>query len=227
MNEANDARMNPAGEQEPTAEQLLIERIGLGEEQAWEQLIARYEGRLLAFVHSRLRNRAASEDIVQETFIGFLNSLPNYDRRRPLGSYLFTICAYKLTDYLRREGRRPTLSLSPANAADSSAPWLIISGHARGASTIARSGERKQLEEQALALALGDQIDKWRTRGDWTKLKCLELMFVLGLANKEVAQQLDISEQQTANFKSDFLTRTKALIARQQLDPEVFPELDI
>ena len=39
----------------------------------------RYEGRLLAFVDRRLHDRAASEDVVQETFIGFLNSLPNYD----------------------------------------------------------------------------------------------------------------------------------------------------
>ena len=47
-------------------------------------------------------------------FLGFLNSLPNYDGRRPLESYLFSICAYKLTDHLRREGRRPAVPLSAA-----------------------------------------------------------------------------------------------------------------
>ena len=206
-------------------EQLLVERVGRGEPQAWEDLIARYEGRLLAFVDSRLRNRAASEDIVQETFIGFLNSLPNYDRRRPLESYLFTICAYKLTDHLRREGRRPTLSLNQSSPSNSAAPWLIVSGRARGASTIARSGERRQLEEQAIVAALQDQIDKWRARGDWNKLKCIELMFVVGHGNKEVAELLGLTEQQVANFKFDFLARTKALVGRQQLDAEVFPEL--
>ena len=72
---------------------------------AWSDLISRYEGRLLAFVESRLGRRGASEDIVQEAFIGFLNSLPNYDGRRSLEGYLFSICAYKLTDHLRREGR--------------------------------------------------------------------------------------------------------------------------
>lgn len=213
--------MNGEGE----AEQLLVERVGRGEPQAWEDLIARYEGRLLAFVDSRLHNRAASEDIVQETFIGFLNSLPNYDRRRPLESYLFTICAYKLTDHLRREGRRPTLSLNQTSQSNSAAPWLIVSGRARGASTIARSGERKQLEEQAIVAALQDQIDKWRERGDWNKLKCIELMFVVGQGNKEVADLLGLTEQQVANFKFDFLARTKALVGRQQLDAEVFPEL--
>src|SRR3982751_774556 len=94
------------------ADSLLIERIRRGESEAWNDLIDRYEGRLLAFVESRLGRRGPSEDIVQESFLGFLNSLPNYDGRRPLESYLFSICAYKLTDHLRREGRRPAVPLS-------------------------------------------------------------------------------------------------------------------
>ncbi len=206
-------------------ELLLIERVQQGEERAWEDLIARYEGRLLAFAESRLRNRGVSEDIVQETFIGFLNSLPNYDRRRPLESYLFSICAYKLTDHLRREGRRPTISLTQSSSADSSSPWQIVSGRARGASSIARSGERKRLEERAIVDALANQIQKWQSNGDWVKLKCIELIFVVGKTNKEVAELLEITEQQVANFKFDFLARTKALVGRQALDAEVFPEL--
>ncbi|HEV7222761.1 MAG TPA: sigma-70 family RNA polymerase sigma factor, partial [Pirellulales bacterium] len=74
---------------------LLIDRIRGGEGDAWQELIARFEGRLLAFVETRLRHRAASEDVVQETFIGFLTSLPNYDSARPLESYLFSIAAHK------------------------------------------------------------------------------------------------------------------------------------
>ena len=81
-------------------EQLLVQRIRAGEGDAWSDLISRYEGRLLAFAESRLSNRSAAEDIVQEALMGFLNSLPNYDGRRSLESYLFSICAYKLTDHL-------------------------------------------------------------------------------------------------------------------------------
>lgn len=207
------------------ADEILVDRIGQGDEQAWEELIGRYEGRLLAFVDSRLRNRSTSEDIVQETFVGFLNSLPNYDRKRPLESYLFSICAYKLTDYLRREGRRPAISLTQNSTDNSSSPWQIVSGRARGASTIARSGERKNLEEVAIVEALQSQIDKWKERGDWTKLKCIEMLFILGMANKETAELLDITEQQVANFKFDFIARTKGLVGRQDLNSEVFPEL--
>ena len=200
----------------------LIERIRSGDADAWTELIGRYEGRLLAFVDSRLSNRSASEDIVQEAFVGFLNSLPNYDGRRALESYLFSICAYKLTDHLRREGRRPAIPLS--SGSDSSGQWLLT-GNARPASSIARSVERKRMEEDAIVEAIAEQVEKWQDKSDWTKLKCIELLIVRGCANKSVAQTLQISEQQVANFKFDFLTRLRTLIKRQGLSQEVFPEL--
>src|SRR5215207_11668253 len=133
----------------PHPDLLLVEQIRSGQPDAWNALIAQYEGRLLSFVDSRLRRRASSEDVVQETFIGFLTSLPNYDTRRPLESYLFSIAAHKPTDYLRREGRRPVLPLS-STSASTGGSWELP-GNARPASSIARSGERRDLEEDALA----------------------------------------------------------------------------
>jgi len=202
---------------------LLIKRIRSGDSDAWGDLISRYEGRLLAFVESRLGRRPASEDVVQEAFIGFLNSLPNYDGRRPLEGYLFSICAHKLTDHLRREGRRPALPLSVTS--DTSGGEWQLPGQARVASSIARSGERKRLEEAALVEAMRSQVERWQQRSEWTKLQCIELLFVRGRANKDVAATLGLSEQQVANFKFDFLARLRKVISKQGLSEEVFPEL--
>lgn len=203
-------------------DQQLVIRIRSGDSDAWSDLIARYEGRLLAFVDSRLTNRAASEDIVQEAFVGFLNSLPNFDGKRSLESYLFSICAYKLTDHLRREGRRPAIPLSAGQ--DSSGNWQL-EGTARVASSIARSTERRRLEHDAILEALAQQVARWQERGDWEKLKCIELLMVRGWPNKHVAEAIGITEQQVANFKFDFLARMRTLIKRQALSQEVFPEL--
>ena len=41
-------------------DRLLIQQIRQGDSRAWDDLIARYEGRLLAFVDRRLHDRAAS-----------------------------------------------------------------------------------------------------------------------------------------------------------------------
>jgi len=204
------------------SDELLVERIRDGEEEAWNELIGRYEGRLLAFVRGRVRSRQTAEDVVQETFIGFLTSLPNYDRRRPLEGYLFSIAAHKLTDSLRREGRRPAL---PMPGDDSSgAAWEPACG-ARAVSSMARSEERHGLEETALVRALREQIEHWRSRGQWDRLKCAELLFVRCWGNKEVAQQLGISEQAVANYKFEFISRLRGAVREQELPREVFPEL--
>lgn len=202
-------------------EEQLIEQVRAGNEAAWRELVNRFEGRLFAYVHARVKQRQAAEDIVQETFLGLLNSLPNYDGR-PLESYLFAICAHKLTDFLRREGRRPPL-ISVEGSSSADRPPLV--GNSRGVSSIARSGERQRLEEQAIVKVLHDLIRQWRKRGDWNKLQCIELLVVRGWSNKRVAQTLGLTEQQVANFKFDFLQRMRHELARAGLSLDVFPEL--
>ena len=206
----------------PHPDAMLVEAIRRGQPEAWTDLIAQYEGRLLSFVDSRLQRRDASEDVVQETFIGFLTSLPNYDQNRSLESWLFTIASHKLTDHLRREGRRPAIPLSSTR--NSSGHWEPA-GADRPASSIARSGERRGLEEEALADAMRRQFDVWRAAGDWQKIKCMDLLFVLGQANKDVAARLGITEQQVANFKFDFLERLRKFVKQQRLSEDVFPDL--
>ena len=75
-------------------EQTFVEQIRGGDADAWRDFIASYEGRLAAFVRSRLGDGGAVDDVVQETFVGFLVSLPNYDSGRGLETYLFSICAH-------------------------------------------------------------------------------------------------------------------------------------
>ena len=132
-----------------SSESLVDLRIRAGEPDAWNEFIARYEGRLLGFVARRVANRAAAEDLVQETFVGFLTSLPNYDPDQSLEGYLFSIAAHKLTDLLRHEGRRPTMPLVTEESSDGWQP----ADRGRRASSIVRSRERHGLEESALASA--------------------------------------------------------------------------
>jgi RNA polymerase sigma-70 factor (ECF subfamily) len=206
------------------ADAYLVERIREGDADAWQALIDRYEGRLMAYTDSRIRNRATSEDIVQEAFVGFLISLPNYDGGRPLESYLFSICAYKLTDHLRREGRRPSIQMHRRGSSSGGGLIEPVGGD-RVASSIARSVERKEIEESAVREAITEQIDRWKGGDGWAKLKAIEMLFVRGLSNKEVAAELGLSEQQIANYKSDFQIRLRSIINRMSLDEGVFPEL--
>jgi RNA polymerase sigma-70 factor (ECF subfamily) len=203
------------------SDRLLIQQIRQGDPRAWENLIARYEGRLLAFVERRLHDRATSEDVVQETFIGFLNSLPHFDDRRELQTYLFTIASHKLTDHLRRSGRHP---LHPASESAGDLLQQQLDHHP-AASSMARSRERQELETEAIVHCLGQLIHHWQDKGDYLRLKVLELLLVKGWANREVAAFLRISEQQVANYRFAAVKKLTEQIRAAGLPAEVFPEL--
>lgn len=187
-------------------QQLLIE-IRRGDAGAWESLIRRYEGRLQAFAEVRLNDRASAQDVVQETFLGFLTSLPNYDERTPLESFLFAIAAHKLTDALRRSGRRPLL---PLLIATESGSGHEPAGRDRKASSLARSAERNLVVERVLGDCMRGLIQSWFSRGEFERLKCVELLFVLGWSNKDVATKLGLSEQVVANHKSFVVQKLKS-----------------
>ncbi len=171
---------------------LLVRNVRAGDADAWRQLIERFEGRLLAFVDSRLRDRAASEDVVQETFIGFLTSLPHYDEKRDIEAYLFSIAAHKLTDHLRKQGRRP---IDQFGSDDHGRP----------------------LEERLLTDSLGQLVREWLARGDYDRLRCMELLIVKGWANKDVARYLEITEQAVASYKFQTISRLKEMARRAGL----------
>ncbi len=203
------------------AESLLIRQVRSGDAPAWRQLIERYEGRLIAFVDSRLRDRAASEDVVQETFVGFLTSLPHYDEKRDLEAYLFSIAAHKLTDHLRKQGRRP---IDQFGSDDHGRPLDEVPGGGRAASSIARSDERRKAEERLLNDAMGTLVREWLSRGDYDRLKCLELLIVKGQANKDVAKYLGLTEQAVASYKFQTIGRLKEMARRAGLNLEQFGE---
>jgi len=203
------------------SDRLLIRQIRAGDPGAWEQLVERYEGRLLAFAIHKLRDRSAAEDVVQETFIGFLTSLANFDDKRELQTWLFTIAAYKITDQMRRTGRRPvqTGDVAEERLGEES------DDRQRVASSMARSREKREFENAALARALGQLIDQLCERGEYMRLQVLELLFVKGWPNKDAAKHLDITEQQVANYRFAAVKKLSEQMAGAGLPAELFPEL--
>src|SRR5205814_6145772 len=132
-----------------------VQKIRANDAGAWDELFKRYHGRLSAYVRRRLKDHAAVEDVVQNTFVGFLNSLTNYDEKRDLQTWLFTIASHKVTDQLRKSGRRPP---APGGEADEEVLDRSPDGRQRAASSLARSSERREQEEESLSRALAAMV---------------------------------------------------------------------
>jgi RNA polymerase sigma-70 factor (ECF subfamily) len=203
----------------PADDATLLAAIARHDAAAWESLIARYQGRLLAFARSRLHDHAAAEDVVQETFLGFLTALPNYDHRGSLEAFLFTIASHRLTDALRRRGIRPRLMSSLSRDAEADTGPEPVSPQ-RKVSSLARSQERRQIADRVLGDSLAGLIQTWVSRAEFERLKCAELLLGLGWPNKQIALRLGISEQTVANHKAFIVQKLKHAASAAHLHDE-------
>jgi RNA polymerase sigma-70 factor (ECF subfamily) len=84
---------------------------------AFEALMKRYSGPLLLFCRHVLRDDAAAEDVVQETFLRLHVHLPRYDASRRFSNWVYAIAHNLCRDALRVRGRERTVAgLDPAVA---------------------------------------------------------------------------------------------------------------
>ena len=189
------------------ADAYLIEAVQAGDQDAWREVIDRYEGRLLSFARRMLAQRSEAEDIVQETFLGLLRSLPKYDQRRSLETYLFAILRNKLSDHFRRQkaGRRQSLdSLEPADAGGAAVSTETPSRYMAGQEIVAA-------QRDALVDCLRKYVEQCRAQRRFQELMIVEMLMVLGMRNKEVAADLGLSETAVAGVKYRVLERWKQL----------------
>jgi RNA polymerase sigma-70 factor, ECF subfamily len=207
------------------AERLLVQTMKAGgapAQAAYAQLVEDYEGRMRAYVRRRLADPGAVDDVVQEVFIGFLRGINNYDENKPLQTWLFTIASHKVTDQLRRMGRRQSHA---GIDADEETLDREEDERQRKASSIARSHEQMELEEAAIRRALAEMIDEFRKQNRHQRVLVLELLFVKGMPNWEVAEKLDISEQDVANYRFAAVRKLNNAMKAAGLPTDIFPEL--
>jgi RNA polymerase sigma-70 factor (ECF subfamily) len=96
--------------EKPTDEQLLEQYRG-GDRASFRALVDRYQRELFHFLVRFLGNRAAAEDIFQETFLQIHQSAGDFDVERRFRPWLFTIAANKARDLMRSQQRHPATPL--------------------------------------------------------------------------------------------------------------------
>lgn len=78
-----------------------------GEERAFQELVERYQGRLLNFIYRTIGDRERGEDLVQEVFIRVYRHLHRFDRSRKFSTWVYTIASNLAKNELRNRARNP------------------------------------------------------------------------------------------------------------------------
>lgn len=199
------------------ADRFLLKRIAAGDESGWSQLVARYQGRLLAFARNQLRRPADAEDLVQETFIAFLQHRAAFDPERSVETYLFTTLRRRIIDTYRGRASKVCLlgdadpddagigtgrgasaasggrRLGAGDSAELSASWYV------------RRDEQADRQRLALARAMVNLVRRYKDAERLRDLEILELLFYAQLRNQEVARLAGVQERAVAVLKHRWL----------------------
>lgn len=135
----------PSSKDETTDERLLAEFL-TGDESAFSALVRRYAEDLYMFVGRFVRNGAAAEDIVQETFVQVHQSAGGFDPDRRFRPWLFTIAANKARDSLRSRSRKREVPLTNTVSAGGDVDQVSVLDFT--ADSIESPHEAMEVEEQ-------------------------------------------------------------------------------
>ena len=144
----------PVMREEPTDEQLLAE-YRAGDKTKFAVIVLRYQRELYHFLVRFLGDRAAAEDVFQETFLQVHQSADQFDPSRRFRPWLFTIAANKARDLIRSQARRPTnpLSASISPGDDESGEFIDLMQAA--SSMPGEPLEREELQQQVQKTVMG------------------------------------------------------------------------
>jgi len=101
----------------PSSDAWLLEQVRKGNQDAFGELVHKYEARVKRVILRFVNDRDLADDLAQETFLRAYERLEQFDPSRRFGPWLFRIGVNLTLDYLRKQKRRGWWSLfsdSPA-----------------------------------------------------------------------------------------------------------------
>jgi len=100
----------------------LVDRLRAGDRAAFAALVGRDAGSLLRVARGLVRDPAAAEELVQETWLALLTGLDGFEGRSSLRTWLFQVLVNKARTRLARDGRVVPFSAIEAPGGDTVEP---------------------------------------------------------------------------------------------------------
>jgi RNA polymerase sigma factor (sigma-70 family) len=95
-------------------DRLLLWRFKRGSRDAFREIYEKYIGDLLTLAANLSGDENVAEDVVQDVFISFVQSVKKFRLTGSLKGYLATCVANRTRDYIRRKKRRQTAAIGDA-----------------------------------------------------------------------------------------------------------------
>lgn len=156
----------------------FVRRAIEGDQDAFKELMNKYQKPLYFHVLKMVRNHEQVEDLVQEAFMKAFNNLNSYNTNYAFSTWLYRITTNHTIDYLRKKKLNTTSINEPVKTRDGEMEIQISDGAETDRNIIRK--ERKQIIHNAI----NDLPKKYR--------RVIEMRHLQELSYQEIADQLDL-----------------------------------
>ena len=160
-------------------ERIWIEQAGKGDEQAFEQLVIAYEKTVYNLMFRMTGNRDDAFDLTQETFLKAWHAISLFQFDSKFSTWLCRIASNTCIDFLRKEKRRKTVSLTAVDDADETYEISIADGSLDPAAMLEAGCDRQKVYD-----ALQSLPPEYRA--------VLSLRAIEDMSYEEIGQALDL-----------------------------------
>jgi RNA polymerase sigma-70 factor (ECF subfamily) len=92
-------------------DQQLVRLAQDGSQEAFAELVSKYQSKVFSMAMSFIRNREAADDAAQEVFLKAYLALPKFHMKSEFGTWLYRIAINHIKDVLRKRGRAKEVPL--------------------------------------------------------------------------------------------------------------------
>jgi RNA polymerase sigma-70 factor (ECF subfamily) len=206
-----EATIDPAA-----AEAALLGRLRAGDEAAFGALVTGLYGTMLTVARTYVKDRAAAEEVVQETWLGVIKGLDRFEGRSSLKTWVLSILVNQAKTRGTREARSvPFAALAPEDDAPAVDPerfrgphepytggWRAFPANWKPADELVEDRETIRVAMRAIAdLPLTQQT-------------VIRMRDVEGYSADEVCETLDVSEANQRVLLHRARSRVRAALER-------------
>jgi RNA polymerase sigma-70 factor (ECF subfamily) len=172
------------------ATEMILEEVQRGDIESFALIVRRYEQEIWRVVAYGIQDKAACEDLVQQTFVNAYQNLSRFETGRDFGAWLRTIARNLMRNELRRKIREKGRFKRYHQ-------WLLQ-----------RMENRQETERQEKELL--DNLKKCQKELSQSAAKAIEMRYQKGMGFADMASALNRSVEATRQM----LSRIRSVLRR-------------
>jgi RNA polymerase sigma-70 factor (ECF subfamily) len=157
-----------------------------GNAAAFEELVLRYQGRLVTLLEHLVGDRDQADDLAQDVFLRVYRARKSYVPGAKFATWLFTIANHVASNALRNQSRRREVTLQPRDSGPMGARPLDIMAQASSSQMPARQLDKAEMRE-IVRLALDALNERQRMAVLLSKFE--------GMSYADIAMVMELSPQ--------------------------------